>query len=410
VRRLFLIALLALLAGAVIVQLVRGEAGYILVAYGEYTVEATFWAGVLALLALFLSAYVMLRGLIALLRMPRRVASAWRGYRQRKDAAAFDQGLLAYLQGDYVGSRKRLAATTRRRDASLLHYLVAARASTALGEGDAARQLLDRAPAESAQALAVAVVKARSLLDDGKEAEASEVLLRAPADARKHPQALIVLVEAARAQQQWEDVLALLPDVRRRRALSESEQRTLALEAYAGLLHGFAESGANATDLTSQWRRIPARLRKEPTVLVVYARALAAAGAGDTAAAVLLRVLRRRWDPLLMRAYSQLPHPEPERALQQSERWLSRHGEKPALLLGLGRLAAQAGQMERAQALLEGALKMDPSAENYAELGRLLEARGDVAAALACYRQGVLSSAPALPGLAAPVEPLIAAD
>jgi len=402
VRRLFIIAALALLAGAIAVQLVQGEVGYILVAYGDYTIEATFWAGLLSLLAGGLALYILLRLLLGLLAAPRRLRDWWRVRSERRETAATERAMVQFLQGDYAGSRQRVEHTARGTRAPLLHYLVAARASNALGEPAAAKAYLERAEIAAPQELAVALLRAETLLAAGQPAGAAQVLREGP-DPRRQPQALALLVRCCRQQQDWEGLLALLPDVRRRRALDQDSQRELQREAYAGLLQLAMQSGEDqAVSLRTVWRRVPGRLRRDPGLLVGYCRLLAQAGTADTAVGVLLRALRREWDPVLIRAYAQLPHVEPVRALARAERWLARHDREPELLLALARLALQAEAWPRAREFLEAALALKASPEIYAELGRLLSALGDHTAALDCYRRGLLQLAPALPPLALP--------
>ncbi|MDP5070378.1 MAG: hypothetical protein NWQ45_05715, partial [Congregibacter sp.] len=58
---LFLIALLALVAGVGVVALIETEPGYLLIAYGGYTVETSFWVGILLIATAVLLLYVSLR-------------------------------------------------------------------------------------------------------------------------------------------------------------------------------------------------------------------------------------------------------------------------------------------------------------------------------------------------------------
>ena len=44
-RKLFAIALVTLLLGAGIVGIIETDPGYVLVAYGNYTLEASLWVG-----------------------------------------------------------------------------------------------------------------------------------------------------------------------------------------------------------------------------------------------------------------------------------------------------------------------------------------------------------------------------
>ena len=60
-RKLFAIALVALLLGVTIVAVIETDPGYVLVAYGNYTLEASLWVGSLLLLLLVALVFLSLR-------------------------------------------------------------------------------------------------------------------------------------------------------------------------------------------------------------------------------------------------------------------------------------------------------------------------------------------------------------
>jgi HemY protein len=60
-RKLFVVALVALLVGVGIVALIQTDPGYVLVSYGNYTLETSLWVGLLLLLLLVLSMWLLLR-------------------------------------------------------------------------------------------------------------------------------------------------------------------------------------------------------------------------------------------------------------------------------------------------------------------------------------------------------------
>ena len=53
-RKLFAIALVALLVGVGIVALIETDPGYVLVSYGNWTLESSLWVGLLLLVLLVL--------------------------------------------------------------------------------------------------------------------------------------------------------------------------------------------------------------------------------------------------------------------------------------------------------------------------------------------------------------------
>ena len=68
-RKLFLLLLVALLAGVGVVAMIETEPGYVLVSYGNYTLETSVWVGAVLLLLLMLTIYFGL-GFLSRLRRP----------------------------------------------------------------------------------------------------------------------------------------------------------------------------------------------------------------------------------------------------------------------------------------------------------------------------------------------------
>ena len=60
-RKIFAIVLVALLLGVGVVALIETDPGYVLVAYGNYTMETSLWVGLLLLLLLTFLIYALLR-------------------------------------------------------------------------------------------------------------------------------------------------------------------------------------------------------------------------------------------------------------------------------------------------------------------------------------------------------------
>ena len=60
-RKLFIIILIALLAGVAVVALIETDPGYVLLSYGNYTLESSLWVGLLALALFTFAVYFLLR-------------------------------------------------------------------------------------------------------------------------------------------------------------------------------------------------------------------------------------------------------------------------------------------------------------------------------------------------------------
>ncbi len=60
-RKIFIYSLLGLMLGVALVALIEIDPGYVLVAYGNYTVETSLWVGTLVLLLFTGLVYLLIR-------------------------------------------------------------------------------------------------------------------------------------------------------------------------------------------------------------------------------------------------------------------------------------------------------------------------------------------------------------
>lgn len=110
------------------------------------------------------------------------------------------------------------------------------------------------------------------------------------------------------------------------------------------------------------------------------------------AEAVLSQALDKYWYDSWVRLYGLIPSPNAAAQLKKAEKWLrsNKHTASSALLLTLGRLSLRNRLWGKARDYLEQSLAIAPSAEGYAELGRLHEFLGDFILGESCYKQGIL--------------------
>ena len=128
-RKLFAIALVALLLGVTIVAVIETDPGYVLVAYGNYTLEASLWVGSLLLLLLVALVFLSLRLIYQIFSGQRSLAS-WMGARKSRKALRLStRGLISFIEGNWLTARRQLVQGVRHNEAPLLTYLLAARSS-----------------------------------------------------------------------------------------------------------------------------------------------------------------------------------------------------------------------------------------------------------------------------------------
>jgi HemY protein len=402
VGRLFLVALLALVAGVGIVALIETEPGYLLIAYGGYTVESSFWVGIVLIAALVLALYATVRFLHRLFSSPASMLSWASERRLRQSSRLTSRGLVNFIEGNWSSARRQLLRGARHSEAPLLNYLIAARSSYRLQDPDAMRsQLASAAETDLDAGIAVDLTQAEMQLHAAQYEEALATLVRAGKNAGRHPYVLHLLCRAHEGLGDVEAVTELLPDLRKHRLRPAQEIDALEVRVHRTLMTQAVEDDDGAL-LQALWKKAPARLREEPGAHVRYLEGLLACGETSLVEKAVVKILRKRWDSALVRLYGHIPRESAQKPLATAEGWLKQRPDDPDVLLCLGRLALQERLWQRAREYLERSHKLRPSEEVCLELGRLLAAAGEHAAASAAFFTGAQLRAEQLPELPQP--------
>lgn len=408
-RRLFFLALIALLLGVGIVALIESEPGYLLVAYGDYTIESSLWVGLLLIAVVVLLLYAAMRLLHRLLASPESLAF-WATSRRRRQAARLtNRGLMNFIEGNWKQSRRQLQRGARHADAPTFNHLMAARASFQLEDRTQIRNDLEAALlADSQSAAAVDLVQAELQLQAAQYERALASLDRAESSGSRTPQSLRLRSKAMLGLSDWEGLRSLLPELQKHEVLPTQELARLRRETSLRLLEVAAgDLGDNTiTALKRAWKQTPGDLQNDDPVLHRYVELLAGVGAKEEAVSLIVRTLKKRWDPVLVGQFGRLPGDNPQRQLAMAEGWLVGREKEPQLLLCLGRLAARQRLWGQARDYFERSISADPGEEACAELGRLLAASGDYLQASKYFCAGLALQDDGLPELPLPEEPV----
>jgi uncharacterized protein HemY len=167
-----------------------------------------------------------------------------------------------------------------------------------------------------------------------------------------------------------------------------------ALSAYLQELRLLSQSNTQGIEqLQATWTSENRAFRYHPEALLLYVDALRKKGFAPMAENVLGQALDKQWYDSWVRLYGLIPSPDASAQLKKAEKWLSsnKHSTSATLLLTLGRLSLRNRLWGKAKLYLEQSLAISPSAEGYAELGRLHEYLGDFIMGESCYKQGMMT-------------------
>lgn len=404
-RRIFALILIALLLGVGIVAVIETDPGYVLVAYGNYTVETSLWVGLVLLTIFTLLIYAFVRLIRRLLGGQSSLVTWLGGRRARASSRLTTRGLISFIEGNWSRARRQLLRGARNSEAPLINYLMAARASYRLNEPDKMREYLGAAEdAESEAGIAVELTQAEVKLHAGQYEQALATLVRARRNAGRHPYVLDLLHRAYYGLRDWPELVKLLPELKRYKVRPAEELEVLEREVYTQQLTASAGMGeeAGAEQLRQAWQKMPASLKQDPGVLHNYVMLLVKSGQDAVAEKVILRALKQSWDSALVRQYGLMESEQPAKQLAQAESWLPAHTDDAQLLMCLGRMCARDKLWGKARDYFESSYRLERTPEICAELGRLIVALGEPKVAAAYYREGLQMGQSGLPELPMP--------
>ncbi len=387
-KRLF-VGLFLLILAVGIALLVRRDPGYVLLSYGDWTLETSLALGVVLLCMIFAALYVVVRLGAGLRRLPMRLFG-WRRRRAAEQArVGLERGLIELAEGHWERAERDLARHAQASTAPLLHYLAAARAAHMQGAEQRREAHLAAARHASPHAtLAIGITEIELALTRGAYAEALSIAAPLRVTAPRHGYILKLMAQLLRTQAQWDELLELIPELMQRGVMNAAEIEALELEAHRHrLVAKAARRDLSLLQLT--WNRLPYRLRRHEVLLVAYARALILLQANATAEPLLREALRQQWSQELLALYGQVIGNDPGRQLAAAESWLKGREHDATLLLALGRICKRNRLWGKARTYLEASLGQQPSPQAYLELATLLEQLKDSEGALEQYRAGL---------------------
>jgi HemY protein len=392
VKRLFIAVLATLLLAAVLAAAIAYDPGYVLIAFGNYTLETTVWVGIALLLVSLLVMYCMI---LVLHRSVRQgsIFSRWRtNWNERRGRQLTQRGLLAYLEGNFERARVVLDRSANRTESPAINYLLAARAAAAHGEYKMAELYLLRAQrSDDGTDFAVAVTAAELQLRQGKLQEALTALTRLRNQAAKHPHILKLLQDVYTGLRDWEKLIALLPQLRKAKLITRDMSADIEARTMACWFDDMAAQKQNEK-LHERWQMLSRTIERDARVVAAYTRGLIALGASDEAEIILRNYLKRNWNAELVALYGKANATDASRQFAYAEQWLRDNGNSAALLLCLGRLAVRNQLWGKARDYFEQSLKLENNPEACVELGRLLVRLGQHERSAEYFERGLVAA------------------
>jgi HemY protein len=325
-------------------------------------------------------------GLLRRLRSSSHVVGTWLTHKSgRRARKRTTQGLLALAEGNWPRARKLLESSANNADTPLINYLAAAQAAFECGDHDAVEDLLRQAfESTPGSELAVGITQAQLQLAGNRLEQCLATLVRLRKQAPHHPFVLKLLKTVYLRLEDWRELSALLPELRKRNLMELEDQDQLERETWHNLLQRAADDirrqpndKRDLDPLIQLWNGLPGSMRRDDATIHAYAHHLSALGDNDQAETLLRKVLRNHWSDNLINLYGRIGGSKPDERLLIAERWLKDRPNNAELLLALGRLSLRNELWGKAREYFETSLHLKRSRETMAELGRLNACMGE---------------------------------
>jgi len=360
---------LALLAGALLAQLLLADPGYVAIRFAGRLVEMS----VVVLAMVLAVAYGTVRLLLRLSNARHLWHQAQQQRRDERARRALARGLLEMSEGNWQASEDTLVHSAQHSELPVAHLLVAARAAELQGAVQRRNELLERALEASHDKQApVLILQAELHWKHGEGAAARAALERLEARGEQNARGLALLARVYERDGDWEKLAALEPRLRKLATAGPMAER-----AAASIYLQRLRAATTAAELSGLWKSVPKTLARRAELVTVYARAAMALGAHEAAEAELTHALQQLWDESVVAVLGELQTQAPLQTLERVEQWLPAHPQSAALLLGCARLSLRAELYGKARSYLESSLALQPRLETYQLLAALLEQLGE---------------------------------
>lgn len=361
------------------------DPGYVLVGYGNTSIETSLVVSLVVLLM----AYLAVRALVGVWRVPVQLKK-WSGQRQlQKLSQRYDAAVIELVSGKLERAERQLGRLADDRRAPLAACLSAAQAANRLGFDERRDRYLGialkRFPAAES---AICLVQAELQLARAQFDQAQTTLVHLDTLMPSSRDSLRLQMQLYSGQQEWGKLRDLLPALRRSEVLDHEQWQRLAVQVYQERIRELT-AARDIDSLKQGWAQLPPPVRQDHALLALYIEQLVRLGEHQQAESMLREQLTESWDERLVYLYGQLEGCDGTAQQTVAEKWLEQQEKNAVLLMVLGKISLRNQLWGKARSYLEASVGLQPTAEAFRLLGDLLEQLEEPDAAGECYRKGL---------------------
>lgn len=386
----YLFSFLAIIFVAVSAGLLAHEdSGYVLFGRGYDTIEMSLSLFLVILLLSYFLGYILVRFIFRTWTMPEQL-KRWRHTQQAEKARKISlKGLVNLSQGQWKKAERLLTRSVKNSDMPLLNYLSAAKAAQKQNSPERRDHYLALAHQSMPEAdFSVKLTQAELQFAHGQNEQALATLVHLHRLSPKHPHIMVLLSQLYQQLKSWEDLSKLLTSLRKHAVFSEKELLKIEKETYTELIQQITDF-SKSEKLQNLWKSISRDLKKDADLIEIYCNKLIQLEQNDEAESILRSILRKEWQPKLVKQYGLVKSSQLEKQLTFAESLSRDHDNHPILLLTLGRLCMYNDLWGKARAYLEASIGNKENAETYKELGLLMEYLNEPQLAAEYFKKGL---------------------
>lgn len=350
---------------------VQKDPGFVLVKYGDFSVETSLAFGIIAVAIAALLIHFIFRVLMSIWNLPGAVKRQSKSRRYDKSRRLLNQGLIDLAEGRFDQAESNLVKLVEFSESPLVHYLAAARAAQLQGKHDERDSYLKAAHEARPEAeMAIGVTQAELQLAHQQLEQSLATLTHLRGIAPRHNHVLRLLARVYFELEDWQSLVELLPDIRKKKLLKESILKNMEGKSYRGFL---AAAKGNQQALEKAWTKIPKASQTDADLILYYIKLSNRASSNSSSVEqLIIKSLDQKWDNRLVEAYGLFKAIDPNQQLRRTEKWLGDYAKNEYLLLALGRICIRARLWGKAQSYLEASIGVNAMAASCLVLAKLL--------------------------------------
>ena len=367
--------------------LIHKDAGYILLSYDKWTIETSIWVGLFILIILFLA-------IQALFHCVRRTAHFGRSFKnwgasrnKNKGHKKAHAGLCELAEGNWDKAESLLIKSVKAGASPFIAYLAAARAAQAQKAYNRRDEYLKKAhEAKESSDMAVGLTQAQLQIDAEQWEQAIATLQHLNQENPSHRYVICLLHKVYVHISDWSALHALLPCMKRAKAMDKAELHDLEAQVYHKML---LQENVSHDSIQKLWQDMPRALQTSAPLVIAYVGRIKQ----DQMRALKLikAALDKTWNSQLVCQYGERAQrcADCTESLNTAEKWLTNHPKDPELLLCLAKLSIALKMWGKAKYYLEACVPLMGRADVYQALGQVMQALGEQKEALNYYKKGL---------------------